>query len=383
MSKSFIYLDNNATTPVLPEVANAMYEIMGLPYGNPSSPHSVGYATRDLIETARKRVSDLINADPEHLFFTSSGSEANNQAILSGLSASGLNRIVTSSVEHSSVKKLCENLVKSNISIEYLPVDSSGLINLNNLEKAVKADKAVVSIQWVNNETGVIQPVYDIAAICKKYHCLFHTDAAQALGKTDIDINSLNTDFLTITAHKINGPQGVGAIYARDVEKLSALIVSGTEESGKRGGTENLLGLVGFGRACEIRKRDYNECIKKMSKCRDTFENIIHKALPELNINGNKSKRVCNTTNVQFTGVDGRAMMGQLDNQNVICSQTSACVSQIPEPSFVLTAMGLEVEEAFSSLRFSFSTLNTIDEAKDAARKVIKVYRKLKSIFAF
>ncbi len=368
---------------MLPEVANAMYEIMGLPYGNPSSPHSVGYATRDLIETARKRVSDLINADPEHLFFTSSGSEANNQAILSGLSASGLNRIVTSSVEHSSVKKLCENLVKSNISIEYLPVDSSGLINLNNLEKAVKADKAVVSIQWVNNETGVIQPVYDIAAICKKYHCLFHTDAAQALGKTDIDINSLNTDFLTITAHKINGPQGVGAIYARDVEKLSALIVSGTEESGKRGGTENLLGLVGFGRACEIRKRDYNECIKKMSKCRDTFENIIHKALPELNINGNKSKRVCNTTNVQFTGVDGRAMMGQLDNQNVICSQTSACVSQIPEPSFVLTAMGLEVEEAFSSLRFSFSTLNTIDEAKDAARKVIKVYRKLKSIFAF
>jgi cysteine desulfurase len=172
MSKNFIYLDNNATTPVSPEVADAMYEIMRLPYGNPSTPHSVGLAARDLIETARRQVSDLINADPKHLLFTSCGSEANNQAILSGLRASGLNRIVTSSVEHSSVKKLCENLGENGVSVAFLPVDSDGLINLDDLEKAVKSDKAVVSIQWVNNETGVIQPVSDIAAICKKYHLL-------------------------------------------------------------------------------------------------------------------------------------------------------------------------------------------------------------------
>ncbi len=200
MSKNFIYLDNNATTPLLPEVADAMSEIMGMPYGNPSSPHSVGYATRDLIETARDQVAELINADAEHLLFTSCGSEANNQAILSALSVSGLNRIVTSSVEHSSVKMLCENLANNGVSVEFLTVDSSGLINLNDLEEAVKSDKALVSIQWVNNETGVIQPVSEIAAICRKHHCLFHTDAAQALGKIELDDCNFNPDFLTITA---------------------------------------------------------------------------------------------------------------------------------------------------------------------------------------
>lgn len=278
---------------------------------------------------------------------------------------------------------MCENLIENGVSVEFLSVDSSGLINLDDLEKAVKSEKAIVSIQWVNNETGVIQPVSDIAAICKKYQCLVHTDAAQALGKIQLDDIDFDPDYLTITAHKINGPQGVGAIYAKDVKKLTALVVSGTEESGKRGGTENLLGIVGFGKACEIRKRDYNESIKKMRECRDAFEGVINRSLPKLNINGDKSKRICNTTNIQFTGVDGRAMVGQLDNMNVICSQTSACVSQIPEPSFVLTAMGLEEEEAFSSLRFSFSSLNTIDEAKNAAEKVIEVYRKLKSVFVF
>ena len=383
MSERFIYLDNNATTPLLPEVADAMHEIMGLPYGNPSSPHSVGYASRDLIETARGQIADLINTVPEHLVFTSCGSEANNQAILSALSTSGLKRIITSSVEHSSVKKLCENLATEGVSIEFLPVDSSGLINLKDLEDSLKSNTAVVSIQWVNNETGVIQPVSKIASICKKYHCLFHTDAAQALGKIDIDISSFDLDYLTITAHKINGPQGVGAIYTKDVKKLTAIVVSGTEEFGKRGGTENLFGIVGFGKACEIRKRDYNDYIKKMRECRDTFENIIHESLPELRINGNRSERVCNTTNIQFTGIDGRAMMGQLDNLHIICSQTSECISQIPEPSFVLLAYGLDAEEAFSSLRFSFSSLNTMDEAKDAAEKVIKIYRKLKSLFTF
>jgi cysteine desulfurase len=383
MSESFIYLDNNATTPLLPEVVDAMSTVMVLPYGNPSSPHSIGEGTRDIIETARGQVSNLINGNPDNLIFTSGGSEANNQAILSGLGVSGLRRIVTSSVEHSSIKKLCENLEGKGISVEFLPVDSSGLINLNYLEEKLKLHKAFVSIQWVNNETGVIQPISEIAAICKKYHCLFHTDAAQALGKLEIDISSLDPDYLTITAHKINGPQGVGALYAKDIEKLTAIVVSGTEEFGKRGGTENLLGIVGFGKACEIRKRDYNECIDKMGKYRDAFEGFILTALPELKTNGSRTQRVCNTTNIQFPGVDGRAMMGQLDNNDVICSQTSACVSQIPEPSFVLMAMGLDAEDAFSSLRFSFSSLNTIDEAKDAAEKVIEVYNKVKSLFRY
>ncbi len=383
MSDSFIYLDNNATTPLLSEVADAMHEVMALPYGNPSSPHSVGEGTRGLIEDAREQVAELININLDNLIFTSCGSEANNQAILSALSASGLKRIVTSSVEHSSVKKLCENLQLKGVSVEFLPVDSSGLIDLKDLEDSLKVNRAVVSVQWVNNETGVIQPVSEIAAICKKYNCLFHTDAAQALGKIDIDVSSFEPDYLTITAHKINGPQGVGAIYAKDIKKLIAIVVSGTEEFGKRGGTENLLGIVGFGKACEIRKRDYNESIKKMREFRDIFENIIHKSLPELKINGSRNQRVCNTTNIQFPGVDGRAMMGKLDSENVICSQTSACVSQIPEPSFVLIAMGLDAEEAFSSLRISFSSLNTMVEAKNAADKVIEVYKKLKSLFVF
>ena len=383
MPEKFIYLDNNATTPLLTKVADAMHEIMILPYGNPSSPHSVGEGTRGIIEDARKQVAELINADQDHLVFTSCGSEANNQAILSGLNASGLNRIVTSSVEHSSVKNLCENLEIKGVSVKVLPVDSSGLINLDDLEQAVKINKAFVSIQWVNNETGVIQPISEIADICKKYNCLFHTDAAQACGKIQLDDRSFDPDYLTITAHKINGPQGVGAIYSKDIKSLSPLIVSGTEEHGKRGGTENLLGIVGFGKACEIRKRDYNECTRKMGKCRDAFENILLSALPDLKINGSKNHRVCNTTNIQFPGVDGRAMLGQLDNQDIICSQTSACLSQIPEPSFVLVAMGLGTEEAFSSLRFSFSSLNTMDEAKIAAEKVIEVYNKAKLLFNY
>ncbi|MEA1911233.1 MAG: cysteine desulfurase family protein, partial [Spirochaetota bacterium] len=312
MSESFIYLDNNATTPLLPEVAGVMHEVMVMPYGNPSSPHSVGEGTRGIIEDARVQVAELINADPEHLLFTSCGSEANNQAILSGLSSSGLNKIVTSSVEHSSVKKLCENLEGKDISVEFLPVDSSGLINLIDLEESLKREKAFVSIQWVNNETGVIQPISQIAAICKKYNCLFHTDAAQALGKIQLDDIDFDPDYITITAHKINGPQGVGALYSKDIKSLSSLVVSGTEEFGKRGGTENLLGIVGFGKACEIRKRDYNDCIKKMGKYRDVFEGIILTALPELKINGSRTHRICNTTNIQFPGVDGRAMMGQL-----------------------------------------------------------------------
>ena len=383
MSENFIYLDNNATTPLLPEIADAMHEVMVLSYGNPSSPHSVGEGTRGLIEDARAQVAELINTNPDNLIFTSCGSEANNQAILSALSASGLKRIITSSVEHSSVKKLCEDLAVKGVSVDFLPVDSSGLIDLTCLEDSLKLNRAVVSIQWVNNETGVIQPVDKIAAICKKYKCLFHTDAAQALGKIDIDIRSFDPNYLTVTAHKINGPQGVGALYAKNIKELTAIVVSGTEEFGKRGGTENLLGIVGFGKACEIRKRDYNESIEKMRECRDTFENIIHKSLPELIVNGSRHQRVCNTTNIQFSGVDGRAMMGKLDSENVICSQTSACVSQIPEPSFVLIAMGLDADEAFSSLRFSFSSLNTMEEAKEAAEKVIEVYKKLKSLFSY
>lgn len=383
MSESFIYLDNNATTPLLPEVADVMREIMEMPYGNPSSPHSVGYASRDLIETARVQVAELINANPEHLLFTSCGSEANNQAILSALGSSGFKRIVTSSVEHSSVKMLCENLELKGVFVEFLPVSSEGLIDLKALEDALKVNRAIVSIQWVNNETGVIQPVDKIAAICKKYKCLFHTDAAQALGKLDIDISGFDPDYLTITAHKINGPQGVGAIYAKDVKKLIAIIVSGTEEFGKRGGTENLLGIIGFGKACEIRKRDYTESIKIMNDCRDFFEDTVLKAIPELIVNGCKNNRICNTSNIQFQGIDGRALVAQLDNNDIICSQTSACVSQIPEPSFVLMAMGLDADEAFSSLRFSFSSLNTMEEAKEAAEKVLKIYRKLKAIFTF
>ncbi len=383
MPESFIYLDNNATTTLLPEVADAMGEVMVLPYGNPSSPHSIGEGTRGLIEEARKHVAELINAEPEHLLFTSCGSEANNQVILSGLNTSGLNRVVTSSVEHSSVKNLCENLESKGITVEFLPVDSTGLIDLEELEESLKLNKAFVSIQWVNNETGVIQAVGEIAAICRKYNCLFHTDAAQALGKINIDIDSFKPDYLTITAHKINGPQGVGAIYAKNVDSLSPLIISGTEEFGKRGGTENLLGIIGFGKACEIRKRDYNKSILKMAEYRDIFEGIILKALPELKLNGSTIKRVCNTTNIEFPGVDGRAMMGQLDNLDIICSQTSACLSQIPEPSFVLIAMGLDVEAAFSSLRFSFSSLNTLEEAEQAAEKVIEVYKKIKSLFNY
>ncbi len=380
MPEQIIYLDNNASTYLHPEVVETMQTAISLHYGNPSSPHSLGVATRKMLEEAREKVATLINAYSENIIFTSSGSEANNQAILSGIN-SKIKRIITSTVEHSSIKFLCEKLQTEGISVDFVPVNRDGLINLENLESLLQNDPAFVSIQWVNNETGVIQPIKQIAEICKKHECLFHTDAAQALGKINIDLSEFKPDYLTLTAHKINGPQGVGALYTNDVSLLKPIIVSGTEEQEKRGGTENFFGIVGFGKASELRYNNFETDVRIMKRNLDLFEKNILNELPNIKINGDIIRRVCNTTNIQFCGIDGTAMMGQLDNEDIICSQTSACLSQIPEPSFVLTSMGLNEEEAFSSLRFSFSSMNTEEEAIIAAKKVIKIYKKLETLF--
>ena len=377
MANSLIYLDNNASTYLHPEVVETLQNLITLHYGNPSSPHSLGNATRNMLEDARDQVAKLINSPSENIIFTSSGSEANNQAILSGLDS--INNIITTSVEHSSIKLLCEDLERKEIPVTFLPVNKDGIIDIDSLESLLKREPAFVSVQWVNNETGVIQPIEEIAGICRKYNSLFHTDAAQALGKINIDTQALNIDYLTITAHKINGPQGIGALYAKNINSVKPVIISGTEEQEKRGGTENLFGVVGFGKACEIRNKYFQNDVKNMAANLEIFEKTILNKLAKIKINGHRKKRICNTINIQFCGVDGTAMMSQLDNNDIICSQTSACTSQIPEPSFVLTAMGLNAEEAFSSLRFSFSSMNTKEEAVEAAEKIIEIYQKLEA----
>lgn len=361
-----IYFDNNATTRPLPEVIEAMCEAMGERFGNPSSAHSAGERARHRIELARKRISDLVGCSPQDLIFTSSGTESNNMVFYSCTKKKEKNRIVTTGIEHSSIMKMCSFLELNDVQVEILEVDRQGILDIRRLEDALSEKTDLVSVQWVNNETGVIQDMASISELCREKGVPFHTDAAQAVGKLEVNLEELQVDFLSFTAHKINGPQGAAALYAKDRLLVNPVLFGGFQEEGFRPGTENLPGIAGLGAACEIRHANLKQATEKMRELRDRFEETITESIPHTLINGGGGKRVCNTTNIHFGGIDGRELVSLLDESGIRCSQSSACTNFEVAPSYVLVAMGLGEQHAYSSIRFSFCPENSFEEIQRA-----------------
>ena len=374
-----VYLDNNATTQPLPEVREAMVEALEKGFGNPSSAHAAGERARDYIRRAREAVAALIGTDPSRIVFTSGGTEANNLVLASVLRGHGDRpRIVTTAVEHSSIPKYCEYLCELGVEVITLPVDRIGRLSLPEVEAAMTPETSLVSIQWVNNETGVIQPIAEIGTLCQDRGIPFHTDAAQAVGKLYMNISTLPIDFLSLTAHKFHGPQGVGALYTRNRRWLTPMFWGGSQEEGVRAGTENVPGIVGMGKAAALRLARLDDIQPYLHGLRDRFEHLVLDMTPETEVNGHRAQRVCNTTNLLFRDIDGEALMAQLDGKGIRCSQSSACTNMRPEPSAVLRAMGLSEDEAYASVRFGVSEQNTIDEIEWAATQIRDICAKLR-----
>lgn len=368
---SEIYLDNNATTQVLPEACVAMMEAMGSGFGNPSSSHRAGEKSRRALFAAKQSIAKLVGCLPENLIFGSGTTELNN-LILRGICSESGSHLVTTTVEHSSVLRVAEKIEAENGSVSYLSVDEGGLIDPEKLRKSFTDRTKLVSIQWVNGETGVVQNVEEIASLCVSAGVKFHCDAAQAIGKTAISVGDLPVDFLTFSAHKLHGPAGVGAVYCRSFSGLRPLLVGGPQENGLRAGTENIPGIIGFGAAAESRVTSFAAINARICKLRDRFESLILARVDCSRLNGTVDSRIGNTTNICFQGIDGQALVANLDQRGVRCSQTSACSSQTPEPSHVLTAMRLSEQDAYSSVRFSFSDFNTLEEIDRAVEHVTK-----------
>jgi cysteine desulfurase len=374
MKHKEIYFDNNATTRPLPEVREEVLKVMGSEFGNPSSAHSTGERARRYLAQARKQLAELIGSDTSKITFTGSGTESNNMAFYSCTrdKTDGC-QILTTTVEHSSIQKMCNFLKLNGVLVNKLEVNPDGLIDLEELRKAINDSTSLVSVQWVNNETGVIQPISEIGKICTEMGVPLHTDAAQAVGKIQMSIEKMPIDFFSLTGHKFHSPQGIGAIYCKDRFLLAPILFGGFQEEGFRPGTENVPGIAGMGKAAEIRQKNLPELISRMKEFRDRFEAMVLDFVPGSKVNGDTKNRVCNTSNIMFAGIDGRLIVKHLDQNGVRCSQSSACTNFEKAPSYVLGAMGLTEEEAYSSIRFSFSVENTFEEI-DNVVEILRVF---------
>jgi cysteine desulfurase len=371
-----IYLDNNATTHLSEAVRRALSAAICDDFGNASSEHRSGERTRRAITRSRDQVACLLGALPDQVVFGSGVTELNFW-VLSRLLQKTRAHLVTSQVEHSCVLRAADYLESQGVQVTRLPVDPFGRIEIEQLLNSISSATTLVSIQWVNNETGVVQPIAEIAEICRHAGVAFHCDAAQAMGKTPIDFASSGIDYLTVSAHKMHGPAGIGALCIKESKSFERLLHGGDQERGLRPGTENVLGIIGFGEAARERYQSLDPTIEAISKLRDSFESTIVSALPQVRINGSLKHRVCNSSNLQFPKLDGAAVVAMLDREGMRCSQSSACTSNLPEPSHVLRAMGLSEAEAFSSVRFSFSNQNTAAEVQTAASTVVSVVNRL------
>jgi len=360
-----VYLDSNATTEILPEVFDVMVPFLKGNFGNPSSSHSLGRVARSAIEEAREKVALLIGAAPSEIIFCSGGSEANNMA-LKGASwtkpADGKWKAVTSAVEHSSILKSAEFLPLNGYNHQTISVDSDGIILLDELEAALNENVMLVSVMHSNNETGTIQPIKEISACVKPRGILMHTDAVQSAGKVAIDVDEIDVDMLSISAHKLHGPKGVGALYLRKGKDIEPLLSGGGHERGKRAGTENVAGIVGFGKACELAMSEMAKNSAHVTALRDELERRIFTSIPHLVLNGHSERRLPNTLNISIEGTEGEMLQIQCDLNGLAVSTGSACSSGSTEPSHVLLEMGIPPGLVNSSIRFSFSKLNTMED---------------------
>lgn len=385
-----IYLDNAATTQIDPRVLDAMMPYLTDRYGNAGTLYGLGRDAYAAIQRAREQVARFIGCDKDHIIFTSCGSEANNlvfHGVKDYLQRIGRTHILVSAVEHDSVLRAAESLIKLGFDVEYIPVLRDGTVPSSAVERALRADTGLVSVMYVNNETGSENPVGEIGALCMKRGVLFHTDCVQAAGCHPIDAAGIGCDFLSISAHKIHGPKGAGALYAKDLSVLSPLICGGSsQEFGLRAGTENAAGIVGFGRACEIAAEQLQEDSTYVSSLTQRFVTELTDALKErrmgdiIHINGGPAMTPGKTVNLCIDGVDSESLLLMLDNKGICVSAGSACQSREAKPSHVLTAMGLTTEEARSSIRVSFSRMNTVEEVDEAAKVMAHYINMLRSV---
>ena len=362
-----IYLDNNATTAPLPEVVHEMAACYRMGPLNPSSVHQAGARARRRLQEAREQTAAALGALPTQVLFTSGATEANH-LVLRGLLAGSMKgfQLVTTAVEHSSILEAARRLEDWGVSVRILPVDRHGLIDLEELEGAIDPQRTLVSVQWANNETGVLQPLQSIAELCQARGAVLHSDAVQAVGKLPMDLSRIPVDFLSLSGHKLHGPVGSGVLFRRDPAALTPVLPGGGQESGIRPGTENLPAVVGLAVALEHRSERLHRIMADLGALRHRFETGLKEAGMVEAINGADAPRIPNTSSITFKGVDGEALLLRLDQEGVQCSQSSACTNRKPEPSYVLRAMGLSEDEAFRSVRFSFSEFNTKDEVDRA-----------------
>ena len=377
------YFDNNATTAVAPEVLAAMLPFLQGLWGNPSSAYAFGHQlTRDLDE-ARAKVAALINAEPRELIFTSCGTESNNAALHSALAAYPHKRhVVTTAVEHSATMKYCAMLQKQGCEVTFLPVSPEGALDLAQLEQALRPDTALVSVMWANNETGMLFPVEQVGDICRRKGVLFHTDAVQAAGKLPIDVKALGADLLSLSAHKLHAPKGVGLLYVKRQTKYLPYIIGGGQERGRRGGTENVAGIVAFGRAAELAQARLAEENTRVRALRDKLERGLLSTIPGSRLNGAPEPRLPNTSNLAFDGVEAEGILLLLDQAGVCASSGSACTTGSLDPSHVLLAMGCSAARARGSVRFSLGFYNTEAEVDHVLRCLPPIIEKLRTFAA-
>lgn len=370
---TMIYLDNNSTTAVDPVAIEAMTRCMREEWGNPSSSHGAGQKARRAVEQAREQVAALIGVRPREIIFTSGGTEADNLAILGTLAANASRpHVVLSAVEHAAVYTLSEQLESSGQRVTRIGVNSSGALNVDELERSVGADTAVVCVMLANNETGVIMDVARAAAVAHSVGAVLLVDAVQAIGKLPVDVKAMDADLVSISAHKFHGPKGVGALYVKPGTRLRSQHVGGHQERDIRPGTENVAGIVGMGAAAEVAARELARAPARMANLRDRLESAILQAIPGATVNGGGAPRLCNTTNIAFPRVDAEALIIALSEAGVCVSAGSACASGSMEPSHVLKAMGVSSAMARGSIRFSVSRLTTDAEIDGAIDHIIR-----------
>lgn len=374
-----VYLDNNATTPVLPEVLDAMRPYFGEHFGNASSIHHHGQETRAAVERARESVAALLGCRPAEVVFTSGGTEADNLAIF-GLARPG-DHVITSTIEHHAVLNSCKQLAERGAEVTFIPVDGKGLMNPDDLRRALRPNTKLVTVMYANNETGVIQPVEEIGKICAEAEVTFHTDAVQAASKIAIEVNAIGCDLLTISGHKFHAPQGIGALYVRKGTKLEALFYGGSHERSRRAGTENVPGIVGMGKAAELAMKALASGEDQaMADMRDRLQTAILEKVDSAGVNGEGAPRVPNTANIYFDYIEGEALVIALDLKGLSVSTGAACSSGAIEPSHVLTAMGLRPDRARASIRFSLGKQNNLDDGEFAIHLVPPAVERLREL---
>jgi cysteine desulfurase len=379
-----IYMDNNATTKVADEVIEEMMPYLGRLYGNPSSMHSFGGQVSKKLRQGRERVAALLGCEPDEIVFTSCGTESDNTAIRGVLATKPDKRkVLTTRVEHPAVLGPCRELEHHGYTIVELGVDKQGQLDLDELRDRIDDDTAIVSVMYANNETGVIFPIDQIAAMTRARGVTFHTDAVQAVGKIPLNLARSSIDLLSLSGHKLHAPKGVGVLYIRRGTRLAPFMLGGHQEGGKRGGTENVPGIIALGKACELAQKHIEEETNKVRRLRDKLEKMITASCPYCIINGDTEHRLPNTLNISFEYIEGEAILLMLNQFGICASSGSACTSGSLEPSHVLRAMGVPFTAAHGSIRFSLSRYNTEDEVDFVAGKMPEIVKKLRALSPF